>query len=140
VPIRALQSGVTIEPVSATTVAAYARRRQRVTLGGLVAMAPVAAVVVVLGIATFTLSNPLGVIPLVWPIAMMGRVAAQLLEEYGRLRRARELLADPEVTCLVRSRMVWISAGGDQVGLRLEHSGVLRGALPEARVLSRGRP
>ena len=40
----------------------------------------------------------------------------------------------------MRSRMVWISAGGDQVGLRLEHSAALRGALPEARVLSRGRP
>ena len=139
--VRALHSGVTIEPVSATAVAAYVRRRERSTFGGLVALTPVVALLALLAIATVTLSNPLfGVLSLVWPVAMVGRVATQLFEEHGRLRRARQLLAAPDVACLVRSRMVWISAGGDQVGLRLEHRAALAAALPVARVLSRGRP
>lgn len=130
------------EPPSLELVAAYVRHRQRATLAALAAVVPVAVGLGLIALACVMVNGSgVALLAMLWPVAIVARVAANLVEERRTLAVAARLLTGPTVALQVRRRQLWIDGPSHRVRLPLPRAArrAPPPGLPPARALRAGR-
>jgi hypothetical protein len=88
------------EPPSLELVAAYVRHRQRATLAALAAVVPVAATLGLIALACVMVNGGgVALLAMLWPVAIIARVAANLVDERRALAVAARLLTGRRSRC-----------------------------------------
>lgn len=130
------------DPPRLELVAAYVRQRQRATLASLALVVPVAVTLGLLALGSVMLNGTgVALLAMLWPVAIVARIVANLVDERRALAVAARLLAGPAVALQVRRRQLWIDGPSHRVRLPLPRA-ALRDpppALPPARALRGGR-
>jgi len=127
------------EPPRRELVAAYVRHRQRATLVALAAVVPAAVVLGLVTIASLMVSGSgVALLGMLWPVAILARVAANLADERRALAVAARLLGGDAVALRVHRRQLWIDGADRRVRLPLGRGltpAAPPPALPPARAL-----